>query len=587
MADVALGGGWPRFAPVTRLADLEDGLAARLADPLWMLARQWQLGEFRGNDGGSPVALRFQGDAHAPTWWRPAGSVPQTSAPWQNWTVGSGPLEVAIEAEPDDGTALLRVRIDAGVAARRALLSAGLPAAAARLHTVAGWDIDATHPDAATYPASPADRAVMACTPDPVALDAAIQPWADPAAAAPQTLLDHMAVTAADATAFATAMRNWQQQWHKAVATVPAGTTDAHPDQRGDPPAWDPERLEYSGSLYFASASDVVLTIDRHPGGPLDWYSADIAPALPADTAGAPAAPPDMIAATPLTRWSVPQPARFSGMPAARFWEFEDARVDFGSIDASPADLARLLLVEYTTVYDHNWYLAPLWVPTGALVHAADNPVTVIDSFGFPTNLESFAEKPAHNTRMFTLSTPSPPAAQAQMDSEWFWFAPRLAAVLDSQAIETVAVRRDEMANIAWAILGNRSDAYGRTLTVPSQIDGAAAAAPAAGGPPRYTVESPLPANWYPLEPVQLNSLGAYLLALRPQEGTPEPPGALLAAGQNWQIHEEELGRAGLTLTRSRTLARWHDGGLYAWTGRSAWAGGGEAVSGLTWDYLQ
>jgi hypothetical protein len=89
------------------------------------------------------------------------------------------------------------------------------------------------------------------------------------------------------------------------------------------------------------------------------------------------------------------------------------------------------------------------------------------------------------------------------------------------------------------------------------------------------------------LEPVQLNSLGAYLLALRPQEGTPEPPGALLAAGQNWQIHEEELGRAGLTLTRSRTLARWHDGGLYAWTGRSAWAGGGEAVSGLTWDYLQ
>ena len=34
-------------------------------------------------------------------------------------------------------------------------------------------------------------------------------------------------------------------------------------------------------------------------------------------------------------------------MPAARFWEFEDAQVDFGSVDAGPTDLARMLLVEF------------------------------------------------------------------------------------------------------------------------------------------------------------------------------------------------------------------------------------------------
>ena len=40
-----------------------------------------------------------------------------------------------------------------------------------------------------------------------------------------------------------------------------------------------------------------------------------------------------------------PAPARFGGMPAARFWEMEDARFDPGSVDAAPIDLGRLMLV--------------------------------------------------------------------------------------------------------------------------------------------------------------------------------------------------------------------------------------------------
>jgi hypothetical protein len=572
MADVSLGTGWPRFVPQTRAAGVEDGLTARLADPLWLLARQWQLGEFRGTDGGSPVALRFQADAHTPTWWRP-GPAASTTA-WQSWSMQSGPLEVTIEAEPDDGSAALRARIDGGVAARRALLAAGLATAASRLHRAAGWPGD-------TAPSNPADVTLIACVPDPVALDPMIQPWADNGAPAPQTLLDQLGVDAAGAVAFSDAMRAWHQQWQH-TATVPGPAAGSL-----NPLAWDPQRLEYSGGLYFASAREVTLRIDRHPGGPLDWHSADLGAAAPADTATAPAASVDATQSQALTRWSVPQPARFAGMPAARFWEFEDAEVDFGSIDASPADLARLLLVEYTTVYDHNWYLAPLWVPTGALVSAAVTaPVTVVDSFGATVDLQAFTDKPDHHTRMFTLSAPADGTAPPQ-SSRWFWFAPRLAATLDGDAIETVEVRRDEMANLAWAILRRRGDGFGRTLTVPSHSDTDTPAPPPADVP-RYTVESTLPDNWYPLMPVPVDNsnLGAYWLALRPQEGSRPPAGDLLA-GTDWKIHEEELGRAGLTLTRTRTLARWHDGDMYTWTGRAAWAGGGEAVSGLTWDYLQ
>ncbi|HWH64809.1 MAG TPA: hypothetical protein VNS99_01860, partial [Gaiellales bacterium] len=78
------------YIPVTRSTGVEDGLSARLADPLWMLARQWQLGEFRGDDAGSAVSVTFAGAAHHPTWWRPERGADPAS--WQRWTVNDMPL---------------------------------------------------------------------------------------------------------------------------------------------------------------------------------------------------------------------------------------------------------------------------------------------------------------------------------------------------------------------------------------------------------------------------------------------------------------------------------------------------------------
>ena len=35
-------------------------LQAQVRDALWMVARQWQLGEFRGDDAGSPIQATFR-----------------------------------------------------------------------------------------------------------------------------------------------------------------------------------------------------------------------------------------------------------------------------------------------------------------------------------------------------------------------------------------------------------------------------------------------------------------------------------------------------------------------------------------------
>ena len=54
-----------RTEPRGTSSSLEGGLAARLADPLWMLGRQWQLGELLGEDAGSPVGADLDAETAA------------------------------------------------------------------------------------------------------------------------------------------------------------------------------------------------------------------------------------------------------------------------------------------------------------------------------------------------------------------------------------------------------------------------------------------------------------------------------------------------------------------------------------------
>jgi len=54
MADIAL---FRRLEPKQPTADLDRGFRAEVADPLWLLGRQWQLGEHMGEDASSPVLV--------------------------------------------------------------------------------------------------------------------------------------------------------------------------------------------------------------------------------------------------------------------------------------------------------------------------------------------------------------------------------------------------------------------------------------------------------------------------------------------------------------------------------------------------
>src|SRR6187399_3208603 len=51
--------GWNRLEGRPRAVEFDRSLRAEVRDPLWFLTRQWQYGEFEGEDAGSPIDARI------------------------------------------------------------------------------------------------------------------------------------------------------------------------------------------------------------------------------------------------------------------------------------------------------------------------------------------------------------------------------------------------------------------------------------------------------------------------------------------------------------------------------------------------
>src|SRR5262245_15277705 len=84
---------WNRLEPRPRSGDLAEALAARVRDPAWFLTRQWQLGEFQGEDAGSPAYLRMHCELAPIFGWQAKGAA---AAPIAAGT----PIEAGVTAEP-------------------------------------------------------------------------------------------------------------------------------------------------------------------------------------------------------------------------------------------------------------------------------------------------------------------------------------------------------------------------------------------------------------------------------------------------------------------------------------------------------
>ncbi len=86
-----------RLEPEPLASDVTAGATAPVQDALWLLARQWQLGEFAGQDGGTPVVARWRGVAAQPTRFVAGPIPPNTRQQAPRFDAMAAPLETLIE----------------------------------------------------------------------------------------------------------------------------------------------------------------------------------------------------------------------------------------------------------------------------------------------------------------------------------------------------------------------------------------------------------------------------------------------------------------------------------------------------------
>lgn len=79
---------WNRLEGRPRRADFSQALKAEVRDPLWMITRQWQWGEFIGEDAGSPVTVKAAWSTDAVTGLHTAAGVDLTIpiSRWKPWS---------------------------------------------------------------------------------------------------------------------------------------------------------------------------------------------------------------------------------------------------------------------------------------------------------------------------------------------------------------------------------------------------------------------------------------------------------------------------------------------------------------------
>lgn len=554
---------WSRLEPRARDSSLAPGLEARVHDALWLLARQWQFGELSaGSDLGTAVLAEVVIEVAPLARFRPGR--PDDGAATEPYDPAAAPLEARVEAEDPLSEPTARLRARAGLQFERLLVAHGVGSYAAAYraaYALAGPDEPGDAP-AARFLAVVGGRVL-----DGKRLYDDMSAALRPTGGASPALPPEPVVEAADADAVGRAAESWLE-WYDELYVRPTGT------------AWVGDRMEYVFGLAAPSADGegIALEVDEHTDGRLDWYGF---------SAGGGSGPTDGAVQVDDPATMIPTPVTYPGMPAQRLWEFEDANVSFGDVEAQPEDLGRLLLTQFALIYGGDWLLVPIEVPAGSLVRV--HSLVVSDTFGQRVRIApaTAIERAEGDWRMFTLS----PGADGLL------VAPVLVSALRGRDLEEVLLLRDETANLAWAVERTVEGAHGLPVDR-AQAEYArrpGTPPPAADGDVfTYRLMTDVPEHWLPLlprraqpgDPATTLELGSLPRVLPDGSATTTAPLGRVLQPPGLTLREEEVPREGARVTRGYRMARWVDGTTFLWLSRRKQVGRGEGSSSLRFDAM-
>ncbi len=512
-----------RVEPVSRGGDPGRGLAATVQDPMWMLGRQRQFGELAGEDAGSPAHVTFVQTETRLDGWRAGYGEVLPYAP------ASEVLEAVVAGEAAGPAHSTLDRVRAG----RALAAAVDSALAVKLRAAFPVPVELGMPRAVERSAALfADGLAVAAAIAGATTDAEL-------AAALHLALPDATAARDDLTAFA--------RWCATTFGTGPGT-------------WVAERLERRFAL--AAEESVVLAAPAHTGERVEWTDLDV---LPSNAVG-----------VATRRYRIPTAIRFPGQPRDRFFELEDAALSLARIDATTTDLARLALVEFSTIYGNDWFTFPIPIAFGSIQTL--NDLVVRDTFG-----------------QHELIAPAMDAHWAMYGSPTLVVPAATVAPLAGGVVEQVRFLRDELANLVWAVEDLVTDANGdvRDLAQEAVLAPVRTDARPTNAALAYRLMTDVPDNWVPFIPVKLAGSTRKVGLVEAVLPRPNSFGELVASSPRSSVlqelrgkvlAEEEVPSSGVVVRRRWFLARSADGGRHAWAARSVATGRGEGASGLRFD---
>lgn len=551
-----------RLEATPRSINFDRSLKAEVRDPMWMLTRQWQFGEFEGEDAASAVTAQMVGEHTVMDRLRLANHPPGKFD-------GSLPLETHAEREALGSSLFMSVQMSRYFV--KLMRANSLEPALGKfitkyklLHTIGRNDVEGEL----------LMRASVGRLFDGFGLYRDIT-----TASSGGTVFEDWLVSEGLSVASFQPLADDFVRWHARNYSQPASPADT---------CWLPSQLEYQFSVASPAVFDrpqKILVADQYSEGHLDWYSFDLDQREKADLDPDPAP----VAVNEQYSSFIPSPIKFKGMPLPRFWMMEDSQTDFGKIDTSVTGLLHLLLAEFGLIYSNDWFMLPYPMSINTVCEIKNMVIT--DVFG-----QHILVRPAgrgsetqwHRWAMFHHTD----RADATRDTNIFYLAPSITKGLEGDPLEEIVMLRDEMANMVWGV----------ETVVPSQagrgVSGMEMARPEVVPPPfvpvgdtaevRYVLGTTVPGNWIPFIPVHLpTSISEIRLQRARLPGAKPPKGVLLNEAQPvYFINEEEVPRSGICVQRSYQRTRWLNGKTYLWVGRRKETGKGEGWSNLKFDQI-
>lgn len=629
---------WNRLEGRPRTHNFDRALRAEVRDALWMLSKQWQMGEFHGDDAGSPVLARACIDVMTIDRFQAGQAVVEELR-------DDVPLEAKVERRPlplRAGTQYLSLDLRLLVGRRwlkllkREFDSGGLlddyRAAYATQYQVPMPDptqkadaLICAHSDAWQMASAAGERAM-----DGIAL---LEYLADLG----NNAYDGIGVTDPNERDKLTALADKLQTWFNELILQPQSVGND---------AWQPNRLEYQFGISapdFTTGEGTPLSIVMHAEeyyqGYLDWYALERHPQVtqlgePPETPKSPKRE---------THTFLPASIVFEGMPNTRWWAFEDRRTNFGEVKPDTTDLGKLLLMEFGLVYANDWFVLPYTLPVGRVAEVKGIAISTVFNERFW--VEPLREVPAEGWEQWSLFTLSTTSAEPRPSAARLVLLPTVPKVQESPVIEEVALIRDEIANMVWGIErriplpsgasrpggeaareffsflqkplkeelekmqarkaelekipeSDRTQAQRDELTqLITKLN--AILPPEPKAPIRYQVMNTVPEQWIPFISVHVDgSVRETQLqrAALPRilEGDADPPEKIRPRTtllrynlpKAYFINEEEVPRAGAVVTQSYQRTRWIGGKVFTWLGVRKQTGRGEGWSGLQFDSL-